>query len=84
MCMEYNKYADKIKDYCDRNQLDFSKIGSMVKGCGADDIIIQYHDRTKGNDGLKNEKRMPVVLIIRREGNALLFEQTEHTRKYLS
>ncbi|MCH5193263.1 MAG: hypothetical protein J1F11_04825 [Oscillospiraceae bacterium] len=82
--MEYSDYADKIKDYCEQNQLDFSKVGSMVRGCGADDIIFQYYDRTKGTEGLRDETRMPVVLIIKREGNALLFEQTEHTRKYLS
>lgn len=84
MCMEYSQYADKIKKYCEDNKLNFSKISQMIKGCGSDDIIIQYHDKTKGMDGLRNESRMPVVLRIKRQGDTVAFEQTEYTRKYLT
>lgn len=84
MCMEYSKYANEIKSYCESNMLDFSKLDRMIKGCGADDIIIQYHDPSKGAKGLNDETRMPVVLWIKRAGDKLVFEQTEYTRKYLS
>ncbi len=84
MCMEYSKYADKIKTYCDNNGLDFSKIKKMIKGCGADDIIFQYHDPEKGKMGLLDETPAPVVLKISRIGNDIKFEQTEYTRQYLA
>ena len=85
MFMQFNKYADEIKNYCESNKLDFSKLKKMVKGCGLDDIIIQYHDPAKGADGLRDETPMPVVLWIRKMADGkLIFEQTEHTRKYLS
>ena len=56
----------------------------MVKGCGSDDIIIQYHDPEKGKMGLLDETPMPVVLWIRLIDGSLVFQQTEHTKKYLS
>lgn len=87
MCMEYSQYADKIKNYCDNNGLDFSKIKKkkkMIKGCGEDDIIFQYHDPEKGKMGLLDETPAPVVLKIIRMGSNIKFEQTEYTHKYLS
>lgn len=84
MCMEYKNYINEIKEYCDCNRLDFSKLKGMVKGCGAEDIIFQYHDPEKGKKGLLDETPMPVVLWVKRVRGKLVFEQTEHTKKYLS
>lgn len=84
MCMEYKEYSDRIKRYCEDNRLNYDKLDKMVKGCGSDDIIIQYHDPEKGKMGLLDETPMPVVLWIKRNGDKLVFEQTEHTHKYLS
>lgn len=83
MCMEYRKYVNEIKEYCDGNCLDFSKLKKMVKGCGAEDIIFQYHDPEKGKNGLLDETPMPVVLWVKRINGKLVFEQTEHTKRYL-
>lgn len=84
MCMEYRNYAEQIRDYCENNKLNFNKLEKMIKGCGSDDIIIQYHDPEKGKNGLLDETPMPVVLWIKRIDGGLVFQQTEHTRKYLS
>lgn len=56
----------------------------MIKGCGEDDIIFQYHDPEKGKMGLLDETPAPVVLKIIRMGSNIKFEQTEYTHKYLS
>lgn len=84
MCMEYRKYADEIKVYCEQNNLNFNKLEKMVKGCGSDDIIIQHYNPEKGKMGLLDETPMPVVLWIKRTSKGLVFEQTEYTKKYLS
>ncbi len=56
----------------------------MVKGFGKDFLFLQYHDPDKGKDGLLDETPMPLVLYVRKENGKMLFEQTEHTRKYLA
>ncbi|MEE0264777.1 MAG: hypothetical protein UD936_04035 [Acutalibacteraceae bacterium] len=45
---------------------------------------MQFHDPTKGTKGLLDETPMPVVLIIEKTQNGLVFTKTEYTEKYLS
>lgn len=46
--------------------------------------MLLYHDPNKGNLGMLDEMPMPLVLYIHTgENGELIFEQTEHTKKYL-
>ncbi len=88
MCMEFKDYKSDIEKYCKKNGLNFEKAMKMVKGCGSDQIILQYFDKNsdsvKKGLGLLDETPMPVVLLMKRVNGNLVFEQTEHTRKYLA
>ncbi|MGN0648918.1 MAG: hypothetical protein ACI4KM_00630 [Oscillospiraceae bacterium] len=83
--MEYKRYQRDIQRYCENNNLDFSKVERMVKGCGDNDIIIQARIGKNSMLGLLDETPMPVVLRVRRKPDgSLIFEQTEHTKRYLA
>lgn len=84
MCPRFEEWKDSIRDYCEKNQLDFLKASTMVKCSNKDMLVLQYHDPSKGNDGLLDETPMPVVLWVFRQQNGLRFEQTEYTKKYLA
>lgn len=84
MCLEYRKYKESIKKYCENNNLDYTKLSATIKGCGDNDIIFQHYDEEKGKMGLLDETPMPIVLIMRDTKNGLEFEQTEYTKQYLS
>ena len=73
-----------IRSYCDNNGLNFAKVKDMVKCSGKDFFLLQYHDPNKGDEGLYDETRMPVVLQIIRTNGKLLIHETEHTRKFLA
>lgn len=84
MCMEYKNYENDIQFYCEKNELDFSKLKSMIKGCGDNDIIIQARTGRNSSQGLLDETPMPVVLMIQRQPDGSLnFRQTEHTKRYI-
>lgn len=83
--MEYKRYQRDIQCYCENNNLDFSKVEHMVKGCGDNDIIIQVRIGKSSMSGLLDETPMPVVLrVLRKLDGSLTFEQTEHTMRYLA
>lgn len=84
MCKLFNEWENEIKAYCDNNGLDFQKALKLPQCWGKNDVWLQYHDPSKGKNGLKDETPAPIVLKITRNGNKLVFEQTEHTKKYLS
>jgi hypothetical protein len=85
MCKLFVDWSEEIKDYCRENGLSFDKAKKLPKCWGKDDLILQYHDPEKGKMGLLDETPAPVVLWIKRQPDGRLsFEQTEHTRKYLS
>lgn len=84
MCKLFNEWSSEIKKYCEDNNLSFDKANQLAKGCGKDFLFLQYHNSQKGNEGLLDETKMPLVLTVRRKNNNLIFEQTEYTRKYLS
>lgn len=84
MCKLFNEWSDEIKKYCEENNFSFEKANRLAKGCGKDFLFLQYHNPDKGNQGLLDETPMPLVLMIRSKNSKLIFEQTEHTREYLS
>lgn len=84
MCKLFNEWQEQIKRYCDSNDLNFSKAEKMCKCWGKNNLFLQYHNPEKGKNGLLDETPAPVVLSIRKIDGKLVFEQTEHTRKYLS
>ena len=83
MINEYKTRTEEIKRYFQDNNLDYSKINELGK-CGNKDLmVLQYISREEGQKGLLNDKPAKVVLIIRKKGELLEFEQTEYTRIYL-
>jgi hypothetical protein len=56
----------------------------IAKCWGYDVLTLQFHDPTKGTKGLLDETPMPVVLIIEKTQNGLVFTKTEYTEQYLS
>jgi hypothetical protein len=74
-----------IKDYCDKNGLNFEKAKNSPKCFNKTEIFLQYVDWKESNGlGLLDETPAPVTLMIRKTDSGLMFEQTEHTAKYLS
>lgn len=84
MCKLFDNWSKQIEKYCDDNEFDFEKAKKMAQSWGKDILVLQFYDPSKGMKGLLDETPSPVVLMIRKEkdGN-LLFEQTEHTKKYI-
>ncbi len=85
VCKLFEEWSDEIRKYCESNGLSFDKAKHLSKCWGKDNVVLQYHDPQKGKQGLRDETRMPVALwIFRNPDGTLVFEQTEHTRKYLA
>lgn len=84
----FDEWESEIKSYCSQNKLNFEKAKSMSQSFGKDILVLQYYDANsesvKKGLGLLDESPMPVVLIIRKDANKLIFEQTAQTNKYLS
>lgn len=84
MCKRFEDWAGQIREYCNSNGLDFEKAKKLSKCWGPDDLALQYYDPEQGKNGLLDETPMPLVLLITKTPNGLVFEQTEHTKRYLS
>ena len=86
MCKLFDEWTPQIKRYCENNNLSFEKAKDLSQCWGKDDIILQYYDKnnSRKNEGLRNDIPMPIVLKITKTDNGLVFEQTEHTTKYLA
>lgn len=80
----YEEYSNDIENYCNANNLNFNKLNSMEKCCNSEMVIYCYHNEENGYNGLLNDAPMPAVLFVKiNSGGKLVFEQTEHTKKYL-
>ncbi|WP_287606333.1 hypothetical protein [Ruminococcus sp.] len=56
----------------------------MSQSWNKNTVALSYRDPSKGSNGLLDDTPCPLVLLIRREKNGkLVFEQTEHTKKYI-
>lgn len=84
MCKLFEDWSSQIETYCTENGLSFEKAKNLSKCWGKNDLALQYYDPEKGKMGLLDETPMPLVLLITQTAGGLVFEQTEHTRKYLS
>ena len=84
MCELFIDWSKEIHDYCMANGLDFSKAEKSGKCWGKDVLMLQHIDPQKGKRGLHDETPAPVTLVIRKAGSRLVFEQTEHTKRYLA
>ena len=79
------EWSDEIKAYCESNGLSFEKAKTMSRGFNRTMVSLCYYDRNKKTDGLRDDTPMPAVLFIEKQPDgSLKFEQTEHTKKYLS
>lgn len=85
MCKLFEDWSADIQNFCSKNNFSFEKAKKLSKSWGKDFLILAYHDPEKGKMGLLDDTPMPAVLLIKKEPNGqLVFEQTEHTKKYLS
>lgn len=84
MCKLFDDWTNDIKEYCQKNNLDFEKAKSLSQCWGSNFLALQFHDVTKGKNGLLDETPMPLVLLIEKKSNGLVFTQTEYTKKYLN
>jgi hypothetical protein len=85
MCKIFNEFGAEIERYCIDNALSVDKVFSFLKSYNDDFVAIQYAEPENETDGLTKNCAVPapVVLWIRRNGNTVVFEQTEYTDKYL-
>lgn len=84
MCMLFNRYEKEIETYCQSNNLSFEKAKELSQCWGRNDLWLQYHDPSKGKEGLRDETPAPIVLKMTVVNNEPIFEQTEYTQKYLA
>lgn len=84
MCKLFEDWSDEIRTYCRKNNLNFDKAQKLSQCWGSNFLALQYHDPEKGKMGLLDDTPMPLVLLISKTPNGLVFEQTEYTLKYLS
>jgi hypothetical protein len=84
MCKLFDDWSKDIHSYCVENHFDFEKAKALSQCWGSDFLALQFYDPEKGKNGLLDETPMPLVLLIRKTSNGLIFEQTENTVRYLS
>lgn len=84
MCKLFSEWEKDIQKYCRENGLDFSKAQKAGKCWGKDFLILQHVDEKKGQRGLMDESPAPVVLVVKRDNDRVVFEQTPNTRRYLA
>ncbi|MBQ7574287.1 MAG: hypothetical protein IJT23_08505 [Clostridia bacterium] len=84
MCKLFDEWTPQIKEYCENNNLSFEKARNMSQCWSKNDVILQYYDKHNSRKDLLQDIPMPIVLKITKTDKGLTFEQTEHTKKYLT
>lgn len=84
MCKLFEDWSDDIQQYCQKNNLDFDKAKKLSQCWGSNFLALQFHDPEKGKMGLLDETPMPLVLLISKTPDGLVFEETEYTQKYMA
>jgi hypothetical protein len=84
----YSDYKDRVKEYCDKNGLDYDKLMGCYFGRGLDNFSFAHpypNGLHNGSRGLLDDTPMLGVLFvdINKDGS-LNFRQTEHTRTFIS
>jgi len=86
VCKIFNENEAAIREYCEKNGLNFDVVENSPKCFNNEYVFIQYVDYEKGMKqllGLLDETPAPIILKIFKTPNGL-FEQTEHTAQYLA
>ena len=84
---DFNECLDALKEYCQNNGFSYEKAMEQVKSRGIGYGVLLHHDPNNPNakKGLADNKPMPMVLRISKgPDGTYIFEQTEHTHKYLT
>lgn len=84
MCKLFSEWENDIRSYCTKNGLDFSRVQKTGKCWGKDFLMLQHIEPGTGRQGLQDETPAPVVLLVKKQNDALVFEQTQYTQKYLA
>lgn len=84
MCKLFDDWSDDIRTFCEENNYSFEKAKALSQCWGNNFLALQFFDPEKGKRGLLDETPMPLVLMIRKSPDGLVFEQTEYTEKYLA
>jgi hypothetical protein len=80
----FEEYNDTIMDYCVGHGLDFERLSNAPKSWDAVSVAFLDYDHSKTkNKSMIGGPPLPIVLWLRKKGDAIEFEQTEHTAKYL-
>lgn len=79
----FTEWKNEIREFCQKNQLDFEAISKLSKGYGRDFLAFCCYDPGKGTKGLLDDTPMPLVLMVRKTKDGLVFEMTEYTDRYL-
>lgn len=82
----FEKYYDEIIKYCEENNLDSNKVFKSAKSYNNDLVFLQQPNLNKleREDKLRCDIPATITLKMFNKGNKLEFEQTAHTRQYLS
>jgi hypothetical protein len=84
MCQLLRTHKKEIERYCKEQALDAAKV-FLSPYAGNDMIAVLNHpDPRRGEQGLLDETPAAITLKIIKNGDQLEFQQTEHTRQYLS
>jgi hypothetical protein len=80
------EHKAEIEKYCAENRLSSEKLFALSGSFNDEFVAVQYFNPENGKDGLRSgcATPAPVVLWIRINGDTIIFEQTEHTMKYLA
>ncbi len=84
MCKLFDDWSSHIIEYCNDNDYSFEKAKKLSQCWGKDFVALQYYDPEKGKSGLLDETPMPLVLVIKKQNDEIVFEETEYTKKYLA
>lgn len=79
----FKDWEKEIQSYCDRMNFDFEKLKKLSKGNGLDFLIFVFVDTEKKMNGLMEDTPSPVILIVKKKKDEILFETTEYTDLYL-
>lgn len=84
MCKLFDDWKDEIKDYCEKNGLDFETAKNLPQAWNKSTVVLYYCEPQNDDSGLINDIPSPMVLLIQKEKDeSFVFEQTEYMCKYL-
>jgi hypothetical protein len=84
MCKIFEEHGADIERYCRNNKLSADRVFVSPISFNNDFVAVLYADPDKGKLGLLDETPADVLLWIKKIGDNIIFEQTEHTMKHLA